>query len=112
MNEFVRKTSRPLGRRSRAASGTQRAGSAQSEAPNSETARSNDASGSGTRSAGASTSGKGDPRALHHPAGGVELRRRRVDPDRLRAAVRQLRGEVGGPAAKLHDVETGHVPQR
>ena len=58
MNEFVRKTSRPLGRRRRAASGTQRAGSAQSEAPNSETARSNDASGSGTRSPGASTSGK------------------------------------------------------
>ena len=58
MNEFVRKTSRPPGRRRRAASGTHSAGSAHSEAPNSETARSNDASGSGTRSPGASTSGK------------------------------------------------------
>lgn len=38
-NEFVRKTSRPLGRRSRAASGIQRAGSAQSEAPNSDRSR-------------------------------------------------------------------------
>src|SRR4051812_23210631 len=58
---IVRKSSRPPGRRSRAASGIQRRGSAQSDAPYSETARSKAASGSGTDSAAASTSGNSIP---------------------------------------------------
>ena len=52
-----RKTSRPPGRSSRAASGSQRSGSHQMLAPYSEKARSKLASGSGTSSALASTSG-------------------------------------------------------
>src|SRR4051794_10283317 len=59
--EFVRKTSRPPGRSSLAASGIHLAGSAQSDAPYSENARSKDESGSGTSSAGASTSGNSSP---------------------------------------------------
>jgi hypothetical protein len=49
--EFTRKTNRPPGRRSRAASGTQRCGSAHTQAPYSEMAKSKLASGKGTASA-------------------------------------------------------------
>jgi hypothetical protein len=49
--ELRRNTSRPPGRSTRAASGTQRYGSHQMLAPYSLIARSNDASGSGSRSA-------------------------------------------------------------
>src|SRR5919202_1523390 len=62
--ELRRKTSRPSGRRSRAASGIHRYGSAQMDAPYSESTRSNDASGSGTSSAAASTSGNSSPNSL------------------------------------------------
>jgi hypothetical protein len=50
-NELTRNTSRPHGRKSRAASGTQRCGSAHRHAPYSETAKSKLASGYGTASA-------------------------------------------------------------
>jgi len=84
--EFRRKTSSPPGLRRREASGIQRYGSAQIEAPYSETTRSKDASGSGTASPGPGTSGKRQIELRLHPPGRVELRRRRVDADRARAA--------------------------
>ena len=58
---LVRKTRRPPGRSSRAASATQRSGSHHTLAPYSLTTRSKEASGSGTSSALASTSGKVTP---------------------------------------------------
>src|SRR2546430_17685579 len=78
--EFRRKTSSPLGRRSRAASGIHLYGSHQIEAPYSEIARSKEAPGRPVASAFASTSSRRDllliPRKLG-PAvgvGGVVLR--------------------------------------
>src|SRR5262245_42491554 len=58
---FVRKTSRPPGRRSRAASGIHRNGSNHKQAPYSERARSKLASGSGTFSASPCRSGNSSP---------------------------------------------------
>ena len=59
---WMRKTSSPPGRSSRAASGIQRYGSAQSDAPYSETARSKLASAKGTASALASSRGNWSPK--------------------------------------------------
>ena len=59
--EPVRKTSRPPGRSSRAASGIHRCGSHHRLAPYSESAKSKLASGSGTASASASMSGNSSP---------------------------------------------------
>src|SRR5262249_39841036 len=59
--EFTRKISSPPGRRTRAASGIQRSGSAQRQAPYSEIARSNASPRQGTRSASASINGNSSP---------------------------------------------------
>ena len=102
----ARKTRRPPGRRSRAASGIQRYGSAQMDAPYSETARSKLASGSGTSSALASTSGNSSPVSPAAPRG-LELRRGDVDADRPRTTTGEPRRDVRRAAAELDHVHAG-----
>ena len=109
--ELQRKTSRPPGRSSRAASGIQRYGSTQIDAPYSETTRSKLSSGSPVSAASASTSGNSIPvsaiirRAVSSCAG------RDVDADRPRPALREPRGEVRGAAPELDDVEARDVAE-
>ena len=52
-----------------------------------------------------------DPRLGHHPPRRLELRRRDVDADRPRAALREPRREVRGAAAELDDVESRDVAE-
>ena len=81
-------------------------------APYSETARSKLSDGSGTSSALASTSGNSIPNSRLAAAGGRELRRRHVDADGPRAALREPGGDVRGAAAQLDDVEPVDVAER
>ena len=105
------KTSLPPGRRSRAASATNRSGSIQIEAPYSETTRSKLVGASPVAPASASTSGNSIPVSAMHPPRRLELGGGDVDADRPRALPREHGREVGGPAAELDDVEPGDVPE-
>ncbi len=109
---LVRKTSRPRGRSSRAASAIQRAGSHHRLAPYSDSAKSKLASGSGTFSASASISGNSMPCSRLHRARGGELALRLVDADGPRAAAGEPGREVGGAAAELDRVEPVDVGER
>ena len=106
---LTRKISRPPGRSRRAASGTQRYGSAQMLAPYSEIARSKLASGRGTVSALPWMQREVEPVLGLEPARRRELRLGVVDADRPRAAPRQPGRDVAGPAAELDRVEAVEV---
>ena len=110
--ELVRKTSRPPGRSSRAASAIQRSGSHHRLAPYSDSAKSKLASGSGT------VLGVGlDQRELDavlrlHRARRRELALGLVDADGPRAAAGEPGREVGGAAAELDRVQAVDVGER
>ena len=104
-NTVGRNTSRPPGRRSRAASAIQRSGSDHTLAPYSLTTRSKPASGSGTFSALPSTKGEHQPEALLTAGRGGQLCRGEVDPDRPGPLPGEQAGLVRGAAAQLEHIQ-------